>query len=254
MATFTITGRMSAKTVKKNFKDSFGGTLRILKNGKPVDDGATMASLKAQGCKGGELELKGNTKVAGMKKKVANLYGIDMQVYDANDKKAVDDGLTLASIGIEQPTAPAEKKPVEKKEAKEKPVKEPKEKPVKEPKAATAPKAAPAPRPEPTPVQPSTQGFSFYQLMEAALADGAVTSKERAIIIKKAVAQGYDPDEVEMMIDGRIAKMRRKQQQQQQTQSLQQPKPQPQPKQEPQRPTSAPETRESLMKKAKNSR
>ena len=47
MATFTITGRISAKTVKKNFNESFGGTLRILKNGKPVDDGATMASLKA---------------------------------------------------------------------------------------------------------------------------------------------------------------------------------------------------------------
>ena len=45
MATFTITGRMSAKTVKKNFKESFGGTLRILKDGKPVDDNATMASL-----------------------------------------------------------------------------------------------------------------------------------------------------------------------------------------------------------------
>lgn len=239
MATFTITGRMSAKTVKKNFKESFGGTLRILKNGKSVDDGATMASLRAEGCKGGELELKGNTKVAGMKKKVADLYGIDMQVYDANDKKAVDDGLTLASIGIEQPTAPAEKKPVEKKEAKEKPVKEPKEKPVKEPKAATAPKAAPAPKQAQAPAQPAVQGFSFDQLLDAALADGVVTDKERAIIIKKAVAQGYDPDEVEMMIDGRLAKTERKQQ------------PQPQPKQEPQKTQSVPETKESLMNKAK---
>lgn len=249
MSTFSISGRMSVKTVKKNFMDAFGGSLRILKDGKLADDGATMASLKAEGCKGGELELKGNTKVAEMKKKVADLYGIDMQVYDANDKKLVDDGLTLASIRVAQTPAPAEK-PVEKKEAKEKPLKEPKEKPIKDPKAAASPKAAPAPKPESTPAaQPTVQGFSFYQLMEAALADGAVTSKERAIIIKKAVAQGYDPDEVEMMIDGRIAKMRRKQQQQAQAQ--QQPKPQPQPKQEPQKTPSAPETRESLMNKAK---
>lgn len=250
MATFTITGRMSAKTVKKNFKESFGGTLRILKDGKPVDDNATMASLKADGCKGGELELKGNTKVAGMKKKVADLYGISVEVYDADDKKAVDDGLTLASIDTPLPAAPAEK-PVAKKETKEKPVKETKEKTAKETKAAPIPKADPAPKPEPAPApaQPAAQGFSFYQLMEAALADGAVTCKERAIIIKKAVAQGYDPDEVEMMIDGRIAKMRRKQQQQAQAQ--QQPKPQPQPKREMQKSSSPVENKNLLLEKAR---
>lgn len=231
---------MTVKTVKKNFMDAFGGSLRVLKDGKPADEGATMASLKAEGCKGGELELKGNTKVAGMKKKVADLYGISVVVYAADGKKPVDDGLTLASIDTPLPAAPAEK-PVAKKETKEKA--------AKEPKAAPIPKADPAPKPEPapTPAQPAAQGFSFYQLMEAALADGAVTSKERAIIIKKAVAQGYDPDEVEMMIDGRIAKMRRKQQ----AQAQQQPKPQPQPKQEPQKTPSVPETRESLMNKAK---
>lgn len=247
MATFTITGRMSAKTVIKNFEESFGGTLRILKNGKSVDDSATMASLKAEGCKGGELELKGNTKVAGMKKKVADLYGIDVQVYDANDKKPVDDGLTLASIGEAQPAAPAEK-PVVKKEPKEKPVKEPKEKPIKEPKAAATPKAAPAPKP--APAQPTTQGFTFDQLLEAALADGVVTDKERAIIIKKAVAQGYDPDEVEMMIDGRIANMRRKQQQQLQVQAQQLPKPQPKPKQDSSKSSTPQENKNTLLEKA----
>lgn len=247
MATFTITGRMSAKTVKKNFAESFGGTLRILKNGKPVDDGATMASLKADGCKGGELELKGNTKVAGMKKKVADLYGIDVQVYDADEKKPVDDGLTLASVGAAQPAAPAEK-PVAKKEPKEKTIKETKEKAVKEPKSASTPQVAPASKQAPAPTQPATQGFSFYQLMEAALADGVVTDKERAIIIKKAVAQGYDPDEVEMMIDGRLAKMERKQKLQAQAQ--QQPKPQPQPKQEPPKASSPQENKNTLLEKA----
>lgn len=240
MATFTITGRMSAKTVKKNFKESFGGTLRILKDGKPVDDSATMASLKADGCKGGELELKGNTKVAGMKKKVADLYGISVEVYDADDKKPLDDSLTLASIGAAQAPAPAEK-PVEKKEA----IKEPKEKPIKEPKAAASPKADPAPKPEPAPApaQPAAQGFTFDQLLDAALADGVVTDKERAILIKKASAQGYDPDEVEIMIDGKLAKMECKQE-------LQTEAP-PQPKQEPQKTPSVPETEKSLMNKAR---
>lgn len=239
MATYTITGRMSAKTVKKNFKESFGGTLRILKDGKPVDDSATMASLKADGCMGGELELKGNTKVAGMKKKVTDLYGISVEVYDADDKNPLDDSLTLASIGAALAPAPAEK-PVEKKEA----IKEPAEKPIKEPKAAASPKADPAPKPEPAPApaQPAAQGFTFDQLLDAALADGVVTDKERAILIKKATAQCYDLDEVEIMIDGKLAKMERKQELQAEAQ--------PQPKQEPQKTASVPETKKSLMNKA----
>lgn len=195
MAMFSISGRMSVKTVKKNFNDAFGGNLHIMKNGKPADEGATMASLRAEGCKGGELELKGNTKVSGMKKKMAELYGITVEVFDAEDKKAVDDGLTLASTAMPQVAAPAEK-PAEKKEPHAKPAKEPKEK--------SASKAAPAP----VPAQPTAVGFSFNELLDAALADGELTDKERAILLKKANAQGYDPDEVNLMIDGRLAKMK----------------------------------------------
>jgi len=42
-------------------------------------------------------------------------------------------------------------------------------------------------------------------LINMALADGEVTEKERAIILRKAEALGLDRDEVEMIIDGRIA-------------------------------------------------
>lgn len=42
-------------------------------------------------------------------------------------------------------------------------------------------------------------------LINMALADGEVTEKERAIILKKADALGLDVDEVEMILDGRIA-------------------------------------------------
>ena len=199
MAMFSISGRMSVKTVKKNFNDAFGGNLHIMKDGKPADEGATMASLRAEGCKGGELELKGNTKVAGMKKKMAELYGITVEVFDAEDKKAVDDGLTLASTAMPQVATPAEK-PAEKKEPHAKPAKELKEK--------SASKAAP----DPVPAQPTAVGFSFNELLDAALADGELTDKERSILIKKATAQGLDPDEVEMVIDGRLAKMKQLQQ------------------------------------------
>ena len=42
-------------------------------------------------------------------------------------------------------------------------------------------------------------------LINMALADGEVTEKERAIILKKADALDLDVDEVEMILDGRIA-------------------------------------------------
>ncbi len=44
-------------------------------------------------------------------------------------------------------------------------------------------------------------------LMNMALADGEVTEKERGIILRKAEALGEDKDEVEMILDGKIALM-----------------------------------------------
>lgn len=48
-------------------------------------------------------------------------------------------------------------------------------------------------------------------LIEMALADGEVTEKERAIILRKAEALGEDKDEVEMVLDGKIALMLKEQ-------------------------------------------
>jgi len=42
-------------------------------------------------------------------------------------------------------------------------------------------------------------------LINMALADGEVTEKERAIILRKAESLGLDQDEIEMILDGRIA-------------------------------------------------
>jgi hypothetical protein len=42
-------------------------------------------------------------------------------------------------------------------------------------------------------------------LIEMAIADGIVTAKERGIILRKAEALGLDKDEVEMIIDGKLA-------------------------------------------------
>lgn len=46
-------------------------------------------------------------------------------------------------------------------------------------------------------------------VIEAALADGVLTDKERAVLHKKAQQEGIDPDELDVVIEGRLAKMKR---------------------------------------------
>ena len=48
-------------------------------------------------------------------------------------------------------------------------------------------------------------------LVNMALADGVVTEKERAIILRKAETLGIDKDEIEMILDGKIALMKKEQ-------------------------------------------
>lgn len=46
-------------------------------------------------------------------------------------------------------------------------------------------------------------------VIEAALADGVLTAKERAVLHKRAAEEGVDPDELDVVIEGRLAKMKR---------------------------------------------
>lgn len=47
------------------------------------------------------------------------------------------------------------------------------------------------------------------EIIEAALADGVLTDKERAVLHKRALAEGVDPDELDIVIDGRLAKIKK---------------------------------------------
>lgn len=47
------------------------------------------------------------------------------------------------------------------------------------------------------------------EVIEAALADGVITEKERSVIRKKALLEGADPDEVDVVIDGRLQQMQK---------------------------------------------
>ena len=64
-----------------------------------ADDDATLASIRGEGAKGGELVVKGNMQVGNFEKKVAEMYGIGIQVANADDTKLADNGITLTAAG-----------------------------------------------------------------------------------------------------------------------------------------------------------
>ena len=103
MAEFKLDGRMKVKTLKANFKKEFGSSLRVYKSesckGAFADDDATLASIRAEGKKGGELTVGGNLKVGNFEKKIAELYGIGVQVATPDDSKLADNDITLAAAG-----------------------------------------------------------------------------------------------------------------------------------------------------------
>ncbi len=103
MAEFKLDGRMKVKTLKEKFKENFGSTLRVYKSasckGAFADDDATLASIRAEGAKGGELVVKGNIKVGNFEKKIAELYGIGVQVANADDSKLADNDVTISAAG-----------------------------------------------------------------------------------------------------------------------------------------------------------
>lgn len=103
MADFSLDGRTKVKTLKANFKKEFGATLRVYKNesckGGFADDDATLASLRAEGKKGGELVVKGNIKVGNFEKKIAELYGVGVQVANADDSALAANDITISAAG-----------------------------------------------------------------------------------------------------------------------------------------------------------
>jgi len=99
MAEFNISGRLTVKSLKKQFKDSFGATLRVYKGKQFADEGATLASIREGDAKGGELKCAGNLKVGNFEKKMKELFGVTVQVANADDSKLADNDGTIAAAG-----------------------------------------------------------------------------------------------------------------------------------------------------------
>ena len=99
MAEFSIDGRMKVKTLRKQFKDAFGATLRVYKGPGFADDDATLASIRTKEAKGGEVKVVGNMKVGNFEDKMKEVFGIKVQVATKDDSALADNGLTLSAAG-----------------------------------------------------------------------------------------------------------------------------------------------------------
>jgi len=99
MAELKINGRTTVRKLKADFKEAFGSSLRVYMSpsckGKMADDAATLASIRAEGYKGGELAVKGNKTVGKFEEEFVAAWGIGVQVANADDTKLADNGATL---------------------------------------------------------------------------------------------------------------------------------------------------------------
>ncbi len=94
------TSSVDVKGLKEKFKDTFGLTLRVYTTvtcKSPAKDDATLASIRAEGAKGGEITVGSNRKVGSFEKMVADAYGIGVQVANASNTKLASDDDTLAA-------------------------------------------------------------------------------------------------------------------------------------------------------------
>ena len=102
MAEFSINGRMTVKSLRKQFKDAFGASLRVYKGAKFAPEDATLASIRSgENVKGGELVCKGNLQVGNFEAKMKEMFGITVKVANPDNTKLASSNITIAAAGRE---------------------------------------------------------------------------------------------------------------------------------------------------------
>ena len=102
MAEFSINGRMTVKSLRKQFKDAFGASLRVYKGAKFAPEDATLASIRSgENVKGGELACKGNLQVGNFEAKMKEMFGITVKVANSDNTKLASSNMTIAAAGRE---------------------------------------------------------------------------------------------------------------------------------------------------------
>lgn len=98
MADFSVNGRMLVGTLKKQFKDAFGSSLRVYKGSRFADEDATLASIRDDeeaDTKSGDYAVQGDTLVDDFEKDFFDVFGIKVQVANADDSKLAKNDATL---------------------------------------------------------------------------------------------------------------------------------------------------------------
>ena len=122
MADLTVSGKMKVKTLKKDFKENFGCSLRVYVGKKFADDSATLASIRKEtSVKVADLKIRGNMKVGSLEQLFKKELGITIQIANLDDTKLVSDTLTLSAAGSAANAGTKKAKPATKASAKQAP-------------------------------------------------------------------------------------------------------------------------------------
>ena len=98
-AELKISGKMSVKKLKENFKNEFGGTLRVYDGRSKADDDARLASIRRKDdARVGELVCNGHLTVGSFERRMRDIFGIKVQVATPDDWTLALDGVTLAKL------------------------------------------------------------------------------------------------------------------------------------------------------------
>lgn len=97
---FSITHNMKVGTIIKNFKDVYGGTLRIYdKSNHIAPNTEPISKFAEKGVPAAEKFMAGpDLKIATFRKRLLDSYGITAKIADDTDKKILDETMTLKEV------------------------------------------------------------------------------------------------------------------------------------------------------------
>lgn len=99
MARFKVQSNMKVKTLKDNFRESYGAELRIYHKNHFADDDMTLASIRTgELSKGGEFECGDLDLVGTFESFMKEMYGIKVQVASPDNKKLAPDNMRLCDL------------------------------------------------------------------------------------------------------------------------------------------------------------
>ena len=99
MAEIKLSGNKKVSTLCKEFQEAFGGTLRVYNGRSLADENDTLSAIRKGTAKSGTLTVSGNMLVGNFEKKVLEMYGIKVQVANADNTELADDNITITAAG-----------------------------------------------------------------------------------------------------------------------------------------------------------